>query len=274
MKRIFKKMLRNWNNQRAHQANLRFISENPYIYQPENHADSFLAHYPKQTDFIPDNSPTPRKIYAFWTGNNPMPESRLSHFNRLKSTAGVEVVLVTPDNLAEYIQPEHPLHKAFNHLSLVHKADYLRCYFMHHYGGGYSDIKAAQHDWNTIFDTLNQSAAYFIGYPEIKAEDLAPVKGNTGKEMQLYFSMMAGNCAYIFRKNTPFTQEWYTELLRRMDHYAEELAKNPGNILGNNPGSPIPWTNILGDIFHPLCLKYSDKILLTDKLRPNLENYR
>ena len=274
MKRILKKIFHTWKIQRQLQANYHFISSNPYIYKSENYPDSFLSKVIKQTTFIIDKNPVPRKIYTFWTGNNPMSESRQSHFELLKLVAGVEVVLITPNNLSEYILPEYPLHHAFKYLSLVHKADYLRCYFMHHYGGGYSDIKAAQYNWSPVFDTLDCSNAYFIGYPEIKAEDLAPVEGKIGEDMQCYFSIIAGNCAYIFRKQTPFTQEWYNELLNRMDNYAEQLENNPGNVLGNNPGYPIPWTNILGDIFHPLCLKYTDKILLDNTLRPNLENYR
>ena len=146
MRRILKKIFHTWKIQRQLQANYRFISSNPYIYKSENYPDSFLSKVIKQTTFIIDKDPVPRKIYTFWTGNNPMSESRQSHFELLKLVSGVEVVLITPNNLSEYILPEYPLHHAFKYLSLVHKADYLRCYFMHHYGGGYSDIKAAQYN--------------------------------------------------------------------------------------------------------------------------------
>ena len=83
-----------------------------------------------------------------------------------------------------------------------------------------------------------------------------------------------GNGAYIFRPQTPFTSEWYAELNRRLDFYAEDLKKFPGNIMGDNEGYPIPWTGILGTIFHPLCLKYSDKLMYDDMLRPNTKDYR
>lgn len=55
------------------------------------------------------------------------------------------IVLITPNNLANYVK--EPLHEAFSYLSLTHKADYLRCYFMHYFGGGYTDIKAHFKSW-------------------------------------------------------------------------------------------------------------------------------
>ena len=59
----------------------------------------------------------------------------------------MKVLLITPNNLNDYIVKDDPLPEAYNYLSLVHKADYLRTYFMYHYGGGYADIKRYQHSW-------------------------------------------------------------------------------------------------------------------------------
>ena len=213
-------------------------------------------------------------VYAFWTGSNPMSENRQKHFQLLKANIGVDFILVTPDNLPQYILPDHPLHPAFSHLSLVHKADYLRCYFMHHHGGGYTDIKACRHNWRPLFARLNKSRDYLIGYPESGVHDLAPVGGTTGADMRTHYRHIIGNGAYICRKNTPFTREWYEELLNRMDGYADALQRHPGNIMGDNPGYPIAWTAVLGDIFHPLSLKYMHQILRSDKLKPMLTDYR
>lgn len=49
--------------------------------------------------------------------------------------------LITLDSLPPWIDPEIPLHPSFDHLSTIHRSDYLRCYFMHVHGGGYTDIK-------------------------------------------------------------------------------------------------------------------------------------
>jgi len=59
----------------------------------------------------------------------------------LKENSGVKVELITSKNLTKYIKPEDPLPEGFQYLHYVHRADYLRTYFMHHYGGGYADIK-------------------------------------------------------------------------------------------------------------------------------------
>lgn len=65
----------------------------------------------------------------------------------LTKNSGVEVKLITPKNLNNYLLPDFPLHPAYDYLSLVHKSDYLRCYFMHFHGGGYSDIKPNYKNW-------------------------------------------------------------------------------------------------------------------------------
>ena len=83
-------------------------------------------------------------VYCFWTGNNEMSETRKKCLNTIKNT-NLNVILITPDNLNEYIN--EPLHEGYKYLSEVHKADYLRTYFMHFYGGGYTDVKETTEDW-------------------------------------------------------------------------------------------------------------------------------
>ena len=38
---------------------------------------------------------------------------------------------------------------------------------MHHYGGGYTDLKNTTKDWNTYFDNLKNSNKWVNGYQEI-----------------------------------------------------------------------------------------------------------
>ena len=245
----------------------------PYKYSPGKYNDTFLKN--NFAENLNQKSKIERCIYCFWTGNNEMSENRKRGIKSLQERAGVLVKLITPDNLSGYILPEHPLHPQFKNLSLVHKSDYLRCYFMHHYGGGYSDIKQTTHSWIFAFDELEKRKdKYIISYPEKHYKDVAQLEGKLGKDLKRNYSILAGNCAYICRSYTLFTGEWYQELLNRMNKYAPDLQKNPGNIWGDNKGYPIPWTNILGDIYHPLCLKYNDKIIFTNKLRPITNDYR
>lgn len=244
----------------------------PYSYKEEDFTDSFISATPKKHGA--DLKPVGKVIYTFWTGNNPMSENRERALNALRGKSGLPVQLITPNNLNEYILEEHPLHPAFNHLSLVHKADYLRCYFMHFHGGGYSDIKSTRHSWEEPFRIFEDSDKWIMGYPEKKYRAAARPGGELQKILERNFLSLIGNCAYIFRPQTPFTQEWYNELWKRMDLFTPQLEKYPGNTFGDNEGYPIPWTAILGNIFHPLCLKYHDKLFRCENLRPITGRHR
>ncbi len=80
----------------------------------------------------------------------------------------LDVVLVTPDNLGEWLVPGHPFHPAYDDLALIHRSDYLRAYLLHHHGGGYTDVKAAQHRWRPMLDELNRDQdAWLLGYREL-----------------------------------------------------------------------------------------------------------
>jgi len=78
------------------------------------------------------------------------------------ANAKCEVVLVRPDNLDKYVLPDQPIHPAYQYLSETHKADYLRTYFMHFLGGGYTDIKKFEGDWNKAFDDINAREDIFL----------------------------------------------------------------------------------------------------------------
>lgn len=241
-----------------------------YTYDVECYKNTFLSN---NSGLKTETVAVEPVIYCFWTGDNDMSQTRSACFKTMQANLEVPVKLITPHNWSQYILKEYPLHKAFDNLSLVHKSDYLRCYFMHHYGGGYADVKRYDKSWTPDFEQFNKSSAWIMGYREIGAIGVAPVVGKLGEDLKKYWRFLIGNCSYICRPRTPFTHEWYTELHKRMDRYEEQLAAHPGNIMGDNEGYPIPWTNILGDIFHPLCLKYNNKILFAKRIKPNFTTH-
>lgn len=247
-----------------------------YSYVDEKYKDSFLCNKKKSENS--NQGPIPFVIYVFWTGNNEMSINRKEALESIRKKAGVPIILVTPENLNYYILQDHPLHPAYEFLSCVHKADYLRCYFMHFYGGGYVDIKRIENPWSICFDVLEKSQSYILGYREegywgVAVDEINDK--NLENDLFLYWRLLVGNGSYICKPNTPFTAEWYNELNIRLDGYLEQLRTNPAiDPYGNENNYPIPWTALLGSIFHPLCLKYHDKILQSDVLRPSFENYR
>ncbi len=247
----------------------------PYKFEKLKYRETFLCHDSDMDDSRLKD--IPRVVWCFWTGDNDLTENRKRSIKQLQATIGIQLNLVTPDNLDQYIIPQHPLHPAYKHLSYVHRSDYLRCYFAHHYGGGYIDIKECTGSWNKVFDILSNSDNYILGYPE---QDPAGVcidstSGIIREELKCYWSYVIGPGGYICRPYTKFTEEWYNELHCRMDYYARALKDNPGDVIRNdNIWYPIRWTNILGDIFQPLSLKYHNKIIRDITVFPKCENYR
>lgn len=192
-----------------------------------------------------------------------MPSARKECLENLTNASGCKVQLVDTNNLETFLLPDAPLHDAYQYLSQTHKADYLRTYFMHFLGGGYSDIKYTTGDWNTAFDELSANPKMILnGYHEPSPDGVAG--GDSVKE---HWKEIPGNCAYIVRPRTEFTKKWYDSLIKILDEklpaLKEHPADNPQATPQTTPGYPIEWTEILGDIFHPLSCNYRDKFLFT-----------
>lgn len=249
----------------------------PYHYNPSRYVDTFLVNEASEQSL--SKEPINRVIYIFWTGNNEITPNRLKGIESLKKVSGVKVQLITPKNLFNYIVEDDPLPEAFQYLSLVHKSDYLRSYFMHHYGGGYADIKTYFHSWVNAFDKLDASdTAYVLGCPEIGFFGAATYnveEENLRSDLYWYWRYLIGNGAFICRPHTKFTEEWHNEVKKRLIDKTEILRKYPAtDYFGKEANYPIPWAWLQGAVFHPLCLKYH-KYLLKDKaIMPSLKNYR
>lgn len=199
-------------------------------------------------------------IYILWTEDNPLTENRINSINQLKLISECNIILINNENLSKYILSEYPLHPAYNYLSAVHKSDYLRTYLMHFHGGGYSDIKKTKGSWKKSFENLYNSDKWIIGYQEIK-------NGNAPTVPQESYNKLIGNGCYICKKKTPLTNEWYNNLIYILNNKLNQLkiypAKNLRDCNRKDNKYPIKWTEILGNIYHPLILKYNDKVLKT-----------
>ena len=198
------------------------------------------------------------RVFAFWTGDNPLPENRLNCLKSMENI-GIPIDLVFKHDVNGFVNKiGTPLHKNFEHLSLTHKADYLRVYFMHFFGGGYADIKHYDKSWVNIFKKLNTSEdKYIAGYQEVSKNAVAQIGGRGQQELEKHFRLLAGNGAYICKPQTEFTKEWFdrtNKVLDRKDFSGEY---------------PLQWTELLGNVFHPLCLNYFQHIILDDSIKPN-----
>ncbi len=249
--------------------NIIFRKEGRYSYSFDKnlYPGSFLA--TTSPSGSKEKSEVPEQIFCFWTGSNEMSENRKRGLASLQEVSKKKVILITPENLPQYVLPEFPLHPAFELLSLVHRSDYLRCYFMHHHGGGYADVKTFHQSWKEAFKKIRKNAdKYILGYPEVGG--IAPVGGKLYDDLKFHMPLLIGNGAYICKSHTEFTSEWYQELHKRMDEYADPLQAFAKKQITEYP---VPYTYLLGQIFHPLSLKYHNRLLQDRKLMPDFKNY-
>lgn len=200
-----------------------------------------------------------------------MSDDRNKALSSLNKT-NLKIIFINRDNLSSWVSKKSPLHPSYKYLSSVHKADYLRCYFMHNYGGAYSDIKVLEDSWLSSYEELYNSNHLINGYREINCIETARGRGLIKDIwLALNFYKVIGNGAYICKPNTIFTKEWIDKVHQILDQKYEQLVNHPARderdfyhkVLNGNIKSeyPLRWTEICGEVFHPLCLKYSKRIL-------------
>jgi len=186
--------------------------------------------------------------------------------------SNLDVIFIDQDALSSWVKDDFPLHPAYKYLSAVHKADYLRCYFMHHHGGAYSDIKVLNKSWVSSYKALSNSNYLIAGYKETSFLDTARGRGLVKDIwLALNFFRVIGCCAYICKPNTSFTTEWLETVHEILDCKYKLLAENPAQDSrdrlfkkienGYRSKYPLRWTEICGEVFHPLCLRYSASII-------------
>ena len=232
-----------------------------------------------------------KTIWMFWTGDNEMSPQRRECYEQFSRTNhDCNVRLVTAGDVEQLPN----IHEGYEYLSEIQKGDYLKSYFLYHFGGGYSDVKRSYENWTPYFNRINQTDdIYAIGYGERHVDHVAylegcrldPKKSKHCRDFTLDESgqnwssryvregwrKLIGNGAYICKKGTPLVKEWWLGLTEKMDGYLPELKQHPSkwprdshNHTDPNTGEkskyPIPWAVICGNIFHPLVLKYSEHV--------------
>ncbi|MEJ8475054.1 hypothetical protein [Roseibium algae] len=242
-----------------------------------------------------------RNIFVFWTGDNEMSPERAAC---LKTLANSEctVTLVTPESLSQWVSDIAPLHPAYEFLSAVHRSDYLRPYFMHHFGGGYADIKETRENWLPAFDALETTPdAFGIGYQEKSAKGVANLHRHTVDGQSYYLDeptniisnyvryrffrahwrSMIGMCAYIMRPKTEFTALWLKTVEQRLDILLPLLKQRPAvsprqaadtAVTGDDLPYPVPWSFLCADVIHPLVYRNRNRIL-QGLPTPSFKNY-
>jgi hypothetical protein len=242
-----------------------------------------------------DGRPTPRRVFAIWLGG-PLPPIRATSLEAIRRHIGVETVLITEDSLDRWVTAAAPLHPAFHQLSAIHQADYLRCYLVHHHGGGYLDVKPLTADWQPAFDQLDaRPDMVAVGYREVSRHGVATFGVERLPQprilhaawwryrwLQLNYRRLIGTCAFVCRPRSAFTTAWFAGMTRRLDGFHAAIAAHPAQhprdhagfpLDGRPSGYPVTWTALLADIFHPLALRHRHHTLNTLP-PPSFERYQ
>lgn len=203
------------------------------------------------------NSFEDRDLYCFWFGSS-MSESRANCLDTILKNANVNVIIVNDENVREFEIKSDPFHIGFDLLSDTDKSNYLRPYFMYHYGGGYTDIKQNYFDWNPYFTKLEQSGKDCIGYREKQSYHVHY------EPAQKIYKKLIGCGSYIHKKGSFLSEQWLTLENKEMDFYYEKLKENHGRyhpraifggILDNKTdfaGSQYPfrWNHLCSEVWH------------------------
>lgn len=243
----------------------------PWRYRPARYAGTFLS-----DDLDPRaTSEFPRSVFVVWTGDNPMTPNRVANLDVIRRELGVQVSLVTPDRVQDWLVPGAPLHPAYEHLSTVHRSDYLRGYLMHHHGGGYCDLKRPVGSWADAFERMAQDPECWVtSFHTTDANWIGKVRGRMGRDILIRHRLMFGKSSFMMRSHTPLTAEWMAEVHRRLDVLTDDLQAHPATDPFWGPGYPVSWTDLLSRVLDPLTLKYHQHVRYDDDLLLDFTNYR
>jgi mannosyltransferase OCH1-like enzyme len=232
----------------------------------------------------------PKVVFVCWFGvyGNNMPVMTARRFNAFQSlvtSVKVPVIVLTDSNFSAFEKPGFPIHSAFNCLSGNHKSDYARAYMLLHYGGGYHDIKFRVESWENCWEQDNwtqDSSVWLFGRREKSKECIGFLPGtsdddnNTGNAnnarnaIQNEYLKLVTMCWIICKPDTPYLRELMNQIHTVLDTHKSALLANPSasasgyRIMQQDTNCtihyPLRWLQLMGEIFHPLLLAYTDHI--------------
>jgi len=260
-----------------------YSQKNPYSYDIEKYtqrikntampnSSTFMVNHLFYDSQLPEDNlqNAPNQIFIVWLGDNQITPARQKSIDLIRSVnSESKVILITSDNLADYVLPEHPLHPSYEKLSYIQRSDYLRAYLMHHHGGVYMDIKPMDKPWLPLLEELNATPDMWVIAPhEIGSWNSSSASGVLGKDQRNYYKSVVNMSAFGCKPYSRFTDEWIAEVNRRMDYFSSLLESyGDPQAFGYMPEYPIPWPELAGKITSPLSLKYIDHIKIVKDMQ-------
>jgi len=245
------------------------------LHDPQNEfLNNYIKHSFENIEYV---NGIPVVVYVFWFGGYKkkcplMSWNRYCAFRSIVENISVPVILITYCNYKSFIKKNFPINKSFEYLSGVHKSDYFRVYMLNHYGGGYHDIKWRNDGWKDEWEKDNWTKDENIWMYGIREKNKNAIGYPPGKrDIQNEYKKLISMSWIICKKNTPYTNELLNQIEIILNKNYEKLKKNPGinssgyyfdkpfDLVKEN-SYPLRWLEILGEIFHPLMLKYNNHI--------------
>lgn len=127
-------------------------------------------------------------VFCFWISDTPLSDAQVETIERMKSVTDCDITLITKNTLSKHVLRQLPLHSGYERLDDTQKSEYLRAYFMHFYGQGYSDIKEQSGSWLPAFQQFYESDAH----------------------------LSEGNGVVICRPQTPYTEKLYNDTMIKL----------------------------------------------------------
>jgi hypothetical protein len=210
-------------------------------------------------------------VYVCWFSHRDYtPVLHPNRFQALKTIVnniGVPVLMITQENFPKLIRDGDSIHEGFNYLSANHKSDYVRAYMLHHYGGGYHDVKFRKLSWEKMWKKFGDEKVWIISRREKHPKWVGHPPGQ--KHIRKHFRKLGTMSWVILRDHTPYSQELYDSVHVTLDKHLEELKKHPahkprccygGRRKARHNSYPLRYLELMGEIFHPLMLKYNEHI--------------
>jgi hypothetical protein len=184
-------------------------------------------------------------VWLAWPGND-VPSDILAlclASVRRHNGADFEVIVVTPSNLGQYLDPN----PAYDYLSLVHRADYLRLSLLHRYGGIYLDM-----------DTIALRSLTDI-YAGLASYDIVTYDGEPWDEV---FGVSVFGPT---RRGSTLTRAWSEALEGLLDHRHDELAAYRRD--DPDPRADcLGWNELLSAVVTPIARRLADAGQLSARL--------
>lgn len=204
----------------------------------------------------------PKVVYVCWFSHikGALPFFTVRRINALLSlikNIGAPVIMITDENFKSFEVKDNPIHEGFDFLSGNHKSDYVRAYMLYHYGGGYHDIKYREKSWENEWEKFGNENIWIVGRRETNVNAIAGTE-----DVKKEYNKLITPGWILAKKHNAFHQNLLNKINSNLDDKLDKLREHPALLPRDQETKsyPLEWCDMMGNIFHPLLLNYTEHI--------------